>query len=148
MATRAKYRKVFKSHLLLNHWRKFKIFSHTVKPMQKRPFSKRSKIGFQGQLSLNAGKNDCRILEVEHSAILSTFIKLPIVIKIFVLSIFEWPFYTRFTVGVTLNASYNAHNDKMIDNVIFTPCFTKVHYTHHILMESSNWIGIVHYTIE
>ena len=34
----------------------------------------------------------------EHSAILSTFIKLPFVIKIFVLSIFEWPFYTGFTV--------------------------------------------------
>ena len=35
---------------------------------------------------------------LEHSAILSTFIKLPFVIKIFVLSIFEWPFYTCFTV--------------------------------------------------
>ena len=34
----------------------------------------------------------------EHSAILSTFFKLPFVIKIFVLSIFEWPFYTGFTV--------------------------------------------------
>ena len=32
------------------------------------------------------------------SAILSTFIKLPFVIKIFVLSIFEWSFYTGFTV--------------------------------------------------
>ena len=29
---------------------------------------------------------------------LSTFIKLPFVIKIFVLSIFDWPFYTDFTV--------------------------------------------------
>ena len=36
----------------------------------------------------------------EHSAILSTFIKLPVVIKIFVLSIFEWPFYTGYTVHV------------------------------------------------
>ena len=27
----------------------------------------------------------------------SNFIKLPFVIKIFVLSIFEWPFYTGFT---------------------------------------------------
>ena len=27
-----------------------------------------------------------------------SFIKLPILIKIFVLSIFEWPFYTGFTV--------------------------------------------------
>ena len=34
----------------------------------------------------------------EHSAILWTFIKLPFVLKIFVLSIFEWPFYTGFTV--------------------------------------------------
>ena len=33
----------------------------------------------------------------EHSAILSTFIKLPFVIKIFVLSISEWSFYTCFT---------------------------------------------------
>ena len=33
-----------------------------------------------------------------HSEILLTFIKLPVVIKIFVLSIFEWPFYTDFTV--------------------------------------------------
>ena len=31
---------------------------------------------------------------------LSTFIKLPFVIKIFILSIFEWPFYTGFTVRV------------------------------------------------
>ena len=32
----------------------------------------------------------------EYSAILLTFIKLPFVIKIFVLSIVEWPFYTCF----------------------------------------------------
>ena len=37
------------------------------------------------------------MLQGEHSAILLTFIKLPFVIKIFVLSIFEWPFYTGFT---------------------------------------------------
>ena len=34
----------------------------------------------------------------ECSAILLTFIKLPFVIKIFVLSIFEWPLKTGFTV--------------------------------------------------
>ena len=34
----------------------------------------------------------------EHSAILSTFIKLPFFFKIFGLSIFEWLFYTGFTV--------------------------------------------------
>ena len=32
----------------------------------------------------------------EHSAILSTYIKIPFVVKTFVLSIFEWPFYTGF----------------------------------------------------
>ena len=37
------------------------------------------------------------MLQGVHSAILSTFIKLPFVIKIFVLLIFEWPFYTDFT---------------------------------------------------
>ena len=34
------------------------------------------------------------MLEGEHYSILLTFIKLPFVIKVFVLSIFEWPFYT------------------------------------------------------
>ena len=50
-------------------------------------------------------KTNYRLMQVksiaecfEHSAILLTFIKLPFVIKIFVLSIFEWPFYTGFTV--------------------------------------------------
>ena len=38
-----------------------------------------------------------QVRSTAHSAILSTFIKLTIVIKIFVLSIFEWPFYTGFT---------------------------------------------------
>ena len=45
-------------------------------------------------------KIDFRLLQ-EHSAILSTFIKLPFVKKNFVLSIFEWPFYTGCTVHET-----------------------------------------------
>ena len=39
-----------------------------------------------------------KVLQGEHSAIRSTFIKLPFVIKNIVLSYFEWPFYTGFTV--------------------------------------------------
>ena len=54
------------------------------KTFVKRSLSKRPKIGFQHQLSLNAGQKYCRMLQVEHSAILLTFIKLPFVIKIFV----------------------------------------------------------------
>ena len=56
-------------------------------------------------------KTDYRLMQVksiaecskgskEHSAILSTFIKLPVFIKTFDLSILEWPFYTGLTVPV------------------------------------------------
>ena len=34
----------------------------------------------------------------EHSAMLSTFIKLPFVLQTFVLSMYEWPLKTGFTV--------------------------------------------------
>ena len=61
---------------------------------------RRPKIGFQTQLSLNAGQKYYRMLQGEHSAILSTFIELPFVIKIFVLSILELPLKTGFTVFV------------------------------------------------
>ena len=54
-------------------------------------------------ISLNAGQKYCRMLQREHSAILLTFIKLPFVIKIFVLYIFEWQFYTGFTVDELKN---------------------------------------------
>ena len=64
----------------------------------KRPLSKLQKIGFQDQLSLNAGQKYCRMRQGQHSAIRSIFIKLPFVIKIFVLFVFEWPLYTGFTV--------------------------------------------------
>ena len=50
----------------------------------KRPLSNRPKNWFYDQLSLNAGQKYCRMLQGEHSAIFSTFIKLPFVIKIFV----------------------------------------------------------------
>ena len=56
-------------------------------------------------LSLNAGQKYCKMLQGEHSAILSTFIKLPFVIKIFVLSFFECPFYTCFTVHASREGS-------------------------------------------
>ena len=67
------------------------------------PLKKKTKISFQDRLSLNAGQKYCRMLpfrmlQGEHSAILLTFIKLPFVTKIFVLSFYEWPFKTGFTV--------------------------------------------------
>ena len=38
-------------------------YKSTVKPVEKRPLSERPKIGFQNQLSLNAGQNYCRMLQ-------------------------------------------------------------------------------------
>ena len=65
----------------------------------KRLLSKRTKNVFQDLLSLNAGQNVCRMLQGEHSAVLSTFIKLTIFHKdLSFFPIFEWPFYTGFTV--------------------------------------------------
>ena len=99
---------MFVTFLVLKHFYQcfLKCFSSCIfgtyhiysKTYEKRPLSKRPKIGFQDQLSLNAGQKYCRMPQGEHSAILLTFIKLPFVIKIFALSIFEWLFYTGFTV--------------------------------------------------
>ena len=65
--------------------------SSTVKPVYNGRSQKDQKLVFKTN----------RLMQIksiaEHSAILSNCIKLPFVIKIFVLSIFEWPFYTSFT---------------------------------------------------
>ena len=76
----------------------------------KRPLSKRPKIGFQDQLSLNAGQKYCRMLQGEHSAILLTFIKLPFVIKIFVLSILSGCFTQGF-LHINVEGK-NHHNEQ------------------------------------
>ena len=85
----------------LHDWTGQKSEVEYSKTCVKWPLSKRLKIGFQNHLSPNAGQKYCRMLQWEHSAIFSNFIKLPFYIKIFVLSIFEWPFYTGFTVTYT-----------------------------------------------
>ena len=52
-----------------------KYVPYYSKTCLKQPLSKRPKMGFQDQLSLNAGQKYCRMLEGEHSAILSICIK-------------------------------------------------------------------------
>ena len=74
------------------------FFQTIVKPVLSGHSKRRPQIGFQDQLSLNECLKYSRMLQEEHSAILSTFVKLPFVIKIFVLSIFEWPLKTGLTV--------------------------------------------------
>ena len=68
----------------------------------KRTLSKRPTIGFQCQLLQNAGQKYCRMPQGEHSAMFSTFNKLPLSFtnRSF-LSILGWPFYTGFTVVFT-----------------------------------------------
>ena len=74
---------------------RFRCFLLYSKTCVKRPLSKRLKIVSQDQLPLNAGQKYCRMLTLlqgEHSAILSIFIKLPFFIKILVLSILSGGF--------------------------------------------------------
>ena len=70
---------------------------YTVKPVLSGHSKRIPNIAFQDRLSHNAGQMYCSML-LEHSAILLTFIKLPMAIKTFVLSIFEWPLKTSFTI--------------------------------------------------
>ena len=104
----------FEYHIYLRYWFSIKLdqpalegavgfplichSNPTVKPVLSRHSKGTLKIGFQDCLSPNAGHKYCRMLQEEHSAILLTFIKLPFVIKTLVLSIFEWPLKTGFTV--------------------------------------------------
>ena len=67
---------------------------HNRKTFVKWPLTKRKIIDFRDQLSFIEGHKYCRM----NLQYFLTFINLPFVIKIFVLSIFEWPFHTGFTV--------------------------------------------------
>ena len=73
--------------------KKMQVLDKYSKICLKRPHKYMIIIGFQDRLSLNAGQKYCRMLSLEHSAILLTFIKLP-----FVIVYFEWPLKTCFTV--------------------------------------------------
>ena len=79
------------------------IKPYTVKPVFSGHSKTYPKMFFFGRLLLNAGQKHCRMLSLEHSAIFLTFIKLPFVIKIFVLSICDWSFKTGSTVHQNRN---------------------------------------------
>ena len=82
--------------------------ANIVKPVLNDHTKRRPKIGFQDRFSLNASQKYCRMLQWEHSAILSTCIKLPFVNNIFVLPIFEWTLET----GLTVNDKYHNYHKK------------------------------------
>ena len=66
------------------------------------------------------------MLEGGHSAILSTFIKLPFVIKIFVLSIFEWPSFYFQRLEKCVVAKEEIEQD-LYSKVTDTNCMTKIY---------------------
>ena len=66
----------------------------------------------------------CRMLQREHSAIISTFINRPVAIKTFVLTKFKWPLKTGFTISQELLTLIEWHNpgddlDNISRNIIF-----------------------------
>ena len=69
------------------------LFQHMVKPVYNDQSQKDQTLFYKTKYCLCRSKY-CRMLQVEHSAILSTFIKISFVIKILVLSIFERPLKT------------------------------------------------------
>ena len=70
------------------------------------------------------------IAEGDHSVALSTFIKLPFVTKTFILSIFEWLFYTRFNVSYSFQG---LHVTDLLFKVIFCKLLTEVIYKEEML---------------
>ena len=71
------------------------ILVHEHVTCLKRPLKMKTKIVLKTDYRLMQIKNNA---ELEHSAKRSTFIKLPFVMKIFVLSILKWTLMTGFTV--------------------------------------------------
>ena len=97
----------------------------------------------------NSGQKYCRMLQREHSAILSTFIKLPVAIKIFVVSIFEWPFYSGFTVVYILLSVKNGI-EFQYHSIVFCSIFSRASlvfssYRHHrdLLVIALLWASLL-----
>ena len=76
-------------------------------------------------------KTDYRLMQVksfarEHSAILSTIIKLPFVFKTYVISIFEWPLKIGFTVSYFQNSMSSSESSVDSDQLDFNECFSSI----------------------
>ena len=76
----------------------------------KRPLKKKTKNWFSRPIIAKCRSKVLQNAPREHSAILLIFIKLPFVLKIFVLSIFEWRLKTGFNV-YQFKPLINAHAD-------------------------------------
>ena len=79
---------------------RYQVYSKTC---VKRPLAKRPKIGFQDLLSLNAGQKKCRSKVLQNVPLCSKgsilqYFPLSLSYHLSIRSIFEWRFYTGFTV--------------------------------------------------
>ena len=103
----------------------------TVKSVISGHSKRRPKLVLKTDSLLNAGQKYCRMLQGEHSAILLTFIKLLFVIKIFVLSIFEWRLKIGFTVCDILSWVRNSYlTHVIIPRGPFIGCIGSLEFTH------------------
>ena len=96
------------------------IFDYS-KTHLKRPLKKKTKNWFSRPIIAECRSKVLQNALMEHSAILSTFIKLPFVFKTFVLSFFEWLFKTGFTVIVN-----SAEPDKMLCFAAALHCWSSI----------------------
>ena len=92
------------------------IGTSIVKPVASGHSKKNQKYVFKTDSCLMQVKSIAKCPK-EHSAILPTSMKLPCVIKIFVLSIFGWLFYTGFTVCWNM-----INNNPYLLNILLSVC--------------------------
>ena len=106
----------------------------------------------EDHLLLNAGQKYCRMLQGEHSAILSTFIKLPFVIKIFVFSFLSgclryillyWlPTWNHGTMTRAHHKSEGLWFDNILNiQVSMTRKFYNLRTTDNTMRKESNWFN-------
>ena len=94
---------------------------------------------FKTDYRLMQAKRIAECSKWEHSAILLTFIKLPIAIKTLVLSIFELPFYTGFHV-------YTVYLNTRFALTFEGNCRTGT-YSLHLLYKHDKWRFVFNKTI-
>ena len=93
---------------VISRWQKWSLVGN-YKTCVKRVLSRTPKIVFQDQLSLNAGQ---KYAECSNGSILQYFrpsLSYHLSLRLFILSTFEWPFYTGFTANSFLCEQYGTN---------------------------------------
>ena len=117
------------------------IFDDTVKPALSRHSKRAPKLAFNTNYCLKQVKSIA-----EHSAILLTFIKLPFVIKIFVLSVFEWSLKTGFIVFPFLVATGFYRTTEILDKTMIKSVTLALNFTESLGLRPTSgllWVQTV-----